>query len=67
MPDLSRTDIGEREDCACLSGLTVPDMGKDMERCLHCGTSIRWDLVDDPFWGFKAGCDEWQSPPPLQP
>lgn len=24
--------------------------------CQKCGTWVRDDAVDDPFWGFKAGC-----------
>jgi len=30
-----------------------------MEECRACGTQIQFQLVDHPFWGFKAGCDRW--------
>ena len=28
-----------------------------MEQCLVCDLQVRWDLVDHPFFGFKASCD----------
>lgn len=28
-----------------------------MEECRLCGTEVQYQLVDHPFFGFKAGCD----------
>ena len=28
----------------------------DMAECVECGTEIRWDMQDHPFWGFKSSC-----------
>jgi hypothetical protein len=44
---------------ACMGAPTITEqhaMG-DMVRCQVCGTAVRWDLVDHPFWGFEASCD----------
>lgn len=30
----------------------------DMEECRECGNCCRWDLVDHPFFGFKAMCSK---------
>lgn len=39
---------------ACEGGRTVADNWHDeMQECLHCGTSVRWDLVDHKFFGFQ--------------
>lgn len=32
-----------------------------MEECRACGNRVRHDLVDHPFFGFKAGCDRWKQ------
>ena len=32
-----------------------------MEECRACGDGVRHDLVDHPFFGFKAGCDRWKE------
>jgi hypothetical protein len=36
-----------------------------MEECLHCNVMVRVDKIDDPFFGFKAGCGksvgEWDD------
>jgi hypothetical protein len=47
------------ETRACMGAPTVTEQNAmgDMERCLACGAEVRWDLVDHPFWGFKACCD----------
>ncbi len=29
----------------------------DMAECIECGTAVRWDLRDHPFWGFQS-CDQ---------
>lgn len=49
---------------ACEGGLTKSVRTSErMEECLVCHTMVRVDKVDDPFFGFKAGCgktdDEW--------
>ena len=36
---------------ACQGG-NVLEIG-DFAECAHCGTRIRWDLRDHPFWGFQ--------------
>jgi hypothetical protein len=43
---------------ACMGADTQPEFhsGEDGQVCLQCGTWVRNDVVDDPFWGFKAGC-----------
>lgn len=41
---------------ACETG-EYRDVWQDMAGCDHCGTCVRWDLVDDPFWGFQQ-CPE---------
>ena len=40
---------------ACLDGPTR-SMPNNMEECVECGTCVRHDLVDHPFFGFKNGC-----------
>lgn len=25
----------------------------DFAECAECGTRVRWDVRDDPFWGFQ--------------
>lgn len=32
-----------------------------MEKCRLCGTEVQYQLVDHPFFGFKAGCDRMAS------
>lgn len=36
---------------ACDGEITLED--GDFQECLACGTRIRWDLCDHPFWGFQ--------------
>lgn len=47
---------------ACEGAATIHE--GDMCGCPHpdCGVSIRWDLVDHPFFGFKAGCPLKEKP-----
>ena len=44
---------------ACKGGFTRPLRigGTDYEECIACSTHVPWDLVDDPFFGFAAGCE----------
>lgn len=47
------------EKRACLGGKTKPCQFSDLghaQACLSCGTRVRDDLVDHPFFGFSAGC-----------
>lgn len=43
---------------ACLGAPTVAYRSgcEHMERCKHCGTGVRADMVEHPFFGFAAGC-----------
>ena len=38
-----------------------------MERCCACGDEVRSDLVDHPFFGFRAGCDFAEGVEPCAP
>lgn len=42
--------------CKGAPTITVPSALGDFARCQACGDSVRSDLVDHPFWGFK-NCD----------
>lgn len=46
------------ELAACEGAATVEnhDSCEHMEECQQCGARVRWDLVDHPLFGFKAGC-----------
>ena len=45
--------MSEREK-ACEGGRTVNvDPLGDFVECQHCGTEIRWDMQDHPWWGFQ--------------
>ncbi|GAG00628.1 unnamed protein product [marine sediment metagenome] len=51
--------MSEESTKACLGAetKTVWNASGDMEECVCCGTRVRWDLVDHPFFGFKhQGC-----------
>lgn len=37
------------------STCNVDPMG-DMVECVECGSEVRWDMQDHPFWGFKSSC-----------
>jgi len=57
-------EAGERsmseKRMACLGAQTRSVRTTEhMEECRACGTRIQFQLVDHPFWGFKAGCDRW--------
>ena len=41
---------------ACEGG-RVLEAWHDMAECIECGTCVRWDLRDDPFFGFHS-CSE---------
>lgn len=41
---------------ACDGG-RVMEAPHDMAECIACGTTVRWDLRDHPFWGF-GNCRE---------
>jgi hypothetical protein len=41
---------------ACEGG-RVLEAFHDMAECAHCGTCVRWDLQDHPFFGFQH-CEE---------
>jgi len=38
---------------ACDGGRTIDVPGTAWRECLDCGTRVRWDLVDHPFFGFQ--------------
>lgn len=44
---------------ACMGGATRPtrEGPEHFEECRACGTGVRFDLVDHPFFGFRASCD----------
>ena len=44
---------------AC-EGASTRSVWKNMEQCRKCGTSVRFDLVGHPFWGFQ-NCREKQA------
>jgi hypothetical protein len=49
---------GMRDRMACLGAPTVQVRTTEyMERCQACGTEVQYQLVDHPFWGFRAGCN----------
>lgn len=55
------------EKRACLGGKTKPCRFSDLghaQACLSCGTRIRDDLVDHPFFGFATSCPMSVAPPP---
>lgn len=47
----------EKRACMGAPTITHKEAGADFEECQHCGTRVRWDLVDHPFFGFAAHCD----------
>ena len=28
----------------------------DFVECVECGSEVRWDMQDHPFWGFQSSC-----------
>lgn len=57
--------MGASEKRACRGAATASCRmsTEHAQRCRHCGTKVRDDMVDHPFFGFVAGCD--QAPPSL--
>lgn len=52
----------KRQRRACLGAPTISVRTTEyMERCQACGTEVQYQLVDHPFWGFRAGCVYRQS------
>jgi hypothetical protein len=50
--------MSTRTNMACLGAETVSvRVTEYMERCRACGMEIQYQLVDHPFWGFRAGCE----------
>jgi hypothetical protein len=49
---------------ACKGGQTDShQMGPERaEQCQFCGMTVAWDFVDDPFFGFAAGCPKKKGP-----
>lgn len=57
MTDVLALDIATRQRMACLGAATrYVRTTEHMEECRVCGTQIQFQLVDHPFWGFRAGC-----------
>lgn len=44
---------------ACHGELTLED--GDFRECLDCGIRVRWDMLDDVFWGFHTCPDAPQA------
>lgn len=44
-----------KQGCAASGAMTF-DADHNMVECRKCGTKIRHDLSDHPFFGFRAGC-----------
>lgn len=32
-------------------------MGEYMQECRVCRMQVQWQLINHPFFGFRAGCD----------
>jgi hypothetical protein len=45
------------EDRMACRGAAVLEAWHDMAECRACGRYVRWDMRDDKFWGFEAGCE----------
>lgn len=47
-------------DCAALGGPTISRVrgciNDEMKECIVCGDKCRWDVTEDPFFGFAASC-----------
>ncbi len=46
---------------ACYGNPTISD--GDMERCQLCERGVAWDLIDHPFFEFKADCQHFKKKP----
>lgn len=52
----------QRSKMACLGAATRQVRTTEhMERCQACGTEIQFQLVYHSVWGFKAGCERYNS------
>jgi hypothetical protein len=53
-------DYGGR---ACEGDDTIPrwHCQGEMHECYHCGTQVQWDMVDHPFFGFRATCESYRA------
>jgi hypothetical protein len=56
------TEAEERGACYGHPTLCVREMMEHMQECVVCGNAVRDDLVDHPFFGFRAGCDLVAAP-----
>lgn len=54
VPTTARTKTMSAKAC---NGAPTISVWQNMEECAECGTRVRWDCVDDPFFGFQ-NCDE---------
>lgn len=55
-------------DCAANGAVTIsrnngPTVNDEQRECSACGHSVVHDLVDAPFWGFRANCPHRKSLP----
>lgn len=43
---------------ACEGGQTMESRhsGEHFAVCAECGSEVRYDMVDHPFWGFASSC-----------
>jgi hypothetical protein len=55
IPERSADDLATM---ACLGAgtRTVRKGCVDFEKCIACGTQVRWDLIDNRLFGFANGC-----------
>jgi hypothetical protein len=52
-------DMGERRACLGGSTLSVRMGSEHAQECVVCGTTVRDDMTDHPFFGFaSSGCEE---------
>jgi len=65
MPECIEVEVKmNKRTMACRGAHTVSVRSTEhMERCRACGTEIQYQLVDHPFWGFKASCEERENAP----
>lgn len=52
----------ERRACMGADTRQTREFMEHMEECRACGSAVRWDLVDHPFFGFKAACNHVAAP-----
>ncbi len=58
--DAGASPVDQRVRRACQGAKTV-DCRNGIEhgqRCRECGTWVRDDMTNHPFFGFKAGCQQ---------